>query len=291
MGLKIFLNGQLVDRKDAMISVFDHGLLYGDGIFEGIRLYDGCIFRLEQHLDRLFDSAKFLLLDIPMSRNGLMEATAETCRANKLKNGYIRLVVTRGEGHLGLSPRLCKDPTVFIIADKIQVYPEEFYAKGLEIITVRTLRNTLEALNPRVKSLNYLNNILAKIEAQNAGAHEALMLNGEGYVLEGTGDNIFIVKNGVIMTPPAYMGALRGITRDCILEIAVKLGYKALEQPLTRFDVFTADECFLTGTAVEIMPVIMVDKRSIGEGKPGRITRQLIGEFREVTVKDGYTIY
>ncbi len=291
MGLKIFLNGQLVDEKDAKVSVFDHGLLYGDGVFEGIRLYDGCIFRLEQHIERLFESARYITLDIPMSKDELIEATCETCKANELKDGYIRLVVTRGTGTLGLSPWLCSNPTVFIIADNIKIYTDEHYEKGLEIATVPTLRNPAEALNPRIKSLNYLNNILAKIEGHNAGVPEALMLSREGFVIECTGDNIFIVKNNTIYTPPVWLGALRGITRDCIIEIARKQGYTVVEEPFTRFEVFDADECFLTGTAAEAIPVVNVDNRPVGDGTPGPVTKKLIEEFRKITSTDGNKIY
>lgn len=288
--MKIFLDGKLVDKKDAKISVFDHGLLYGDGVFEGIRLYKGNVFRLSQHVDRLFESAKYILLNIPMSKDEIIRATCETCRANNLQDGYIRLVVTRGEGTLGLSPWLCEKPSIFIIAASIQLYPDEYYTNGLEIATVPTQRSFSETLNPRLKSLNYLNNIMAKIEGKNAGVLEALLLTREGYVAECTGDNIFIIKNGVIYTPPVWCGALRGITRDCVIEIAQKHGYQVMEEPFTRFEVFTADECFLTGTAAEAIPVVMVDKRPIGDGKPGPITKRLIDDFRKVTVIDGVKI-
>lgn len=287
MGLKVFLNGKLVDKEEAKISIFDHGVLYGDGVFEGIRVYEKCIFRLQQHIDRLFASAKYIMLNIPMTKEELIKATVDTCKANNIINGYIRMVVTRGEGTLGLAPWLCPEPSVFIIAANIQLYPEEYYENGLAVVTVPTMRNFPEAVNPRIKSLNYLNNILAKIEAHNAGVLEALMLNKDGYVVECTGDNIFLVKNGTLITPPVYLGALRGITRDCIIEIAQKLGYPVLEQPFTRFEVFNADECFLTGTAAEAIPVVKVDNRVIGDGKPGPITRRLIEEFRKITTVDG----
>ncbi|MCD6384631.1 branched-chain-amino-acid transaminase [Candidatus Sumerlaeota bacterium] len=287
MGLKVFLNGKLVDKEEAKISIFDHGLLYGDGVFEGIRVYNKCIFRFQQHIDRLFASAKYIMLNIPMTKDELIQATIDTCRANNIQDGYIRMVVTRGEGTLGLAPWLCPEPTVFIIAANIQLYPEEYYKNGLSVITVPTTRNFPEAVNPRIKSLNYLNNILAKIEAHNAGVLEALMLNKDGYVVECTGDNLFLVKDGTLITPPVYLGALRGITRDCIIEIAQKLGYPVIEQPFTRFEVFNADECFLTGTAAEAIPVVKVDNRVIGDGKPGPITRRLIEEFRKITTVDG----
>lgn len=287
MGLKVFLNGKLVDKEEAKISIFDHGVLYGDGVFEGIRVYEKCIFRLQQHIDRLFASAKYIMLNIPMTKEELIKATVDTCKANNIINGYIRMVVTRGEGTLGLAPWLCPEPSVFIIAANIQLYPEEYYENGLAVVTVPTMRNFPEAVNPRIKSLNYLNNILAKIEAHNAGVLEALMLNKDGYVVECTGDNIFLVKNGTLITPPVYLGALRGITRDCIIEIAQKLGYPVMEQPFTRFEVFNADECFLTGTAAEAIPVVKVDNRVIGDGKPGPITRRLIEEFRKITTVDG----
>jgi branched-chain amino acid aminotransferase len=291
LGLTIYLNGEFVDEKDAKISVFDHGVLYGDGVFEGIRAYKGCIFRLNQHLERLYASAKYIMLTIPLSPDEMVKATVETCRRNNLKDGYIRLVVTRGQGDLGLSPWLCKTPTIFIIAAAIALYPEKYYQEGLHIVTVPTQRNFPETVSPRAKSLNYLNNILAKIEAQNYGALEALMLNHQGYVVECTGDNIFIIKDGVLFTPPVYLGALKGVTRDCIIEIAERLGYKVIEQPFTRFSVFNADECFLTGTAAEAIPVVRVDNRPIGDGKPGPITLRLISEFRKITSTDGVMIY
>jgi branched-chain amino acid aminotransferase len=231
------------------------------------------------------------MLTIPLSREEMIKAVVETCRRNNIKDGYIRLVITRGEGDLGLAPWLCKKPTVFIIAAGIELYPEKYYKEGLQVVTVPTMRNFPETVSPRVKSLNYLNNILAKIEAQNYGALEALMLNHEGYVVECTGDNIFIIKDEVLYTPPVYLGALKGITRDCIIEIAQRLGYKVVEQPFTRFSVFNADECFLTGTAAEAIPVVRVDNRAIGDGKPGPITLRLIAEFRTITSTDGVMIY
>ncbi len=290
MGLIIYLDGQYLEEKDAKVSVFDHGLLYGDGVFEGIRVYSGCIFRLEQHLDRLFSSAKYIMLDIPMSKDELIQATVETVRRNNLRDGYIRLVVTRGKGDLGLAPWKCPKATVFIIASTIKLYPAEFYEKGMEIVTVPTTRNRNEALNARAKTLNYLNNILAKIEAKNAGVEEALMLDASGFVAECTGDNIFLLRQGVMLTPPTYLGALKGITRDSIIELARKEGIEVVEQPFTRFDVYEADECFLTGTAAEAIPVVKVDGRVIGDGKPGAITWKLIERYRAITAVDGVKI-
>lgn len=292
MGLVIYLNGEFVDEEEAKISVFDHGVLYGDGVFEGIRAYNGRVFRLRQHIDRLYESAKSILLDIGMTKEEMSEALLETLRRNSLRDAYIRLVVTRGKGDLGLDPRMCSKPTVFIIAAQIQLYPEELYEKGLEVVTVPTRRNIVEGVNPRIKSLNYLNNILAKIEANLAGVSEAILLNNEGYVTECTGDNIFIVKNGEVITPPPFLGILEGVTRNSILEIAEKLGYRTAEKVFTRHDLYVADECFLTGTAAEVVPVVKVDGRVIGEdGKPGKITATLIREFRKLTAVDGTEIY
>ena len=291
MGLKIYLNGKYVDERNAKISIFDHGVLYGDGVFEGIRAYKGCIFRLKQHLERLYASAKYIMLKIPLTHGRMTDVVVNTCRMNKIKDGYIRLVVTRGPGTLGLAPWLCTKPTIFVIADRIKLYPEEFYKNGLSIITVPTLRNLPETTNPRVKSLNYLNNILAKIEAHNSGVQEALMLNQQGYVVECSGENVFIVKSSTLYTPPVYLGALKGITRDCIIEIATHLGFHVIEEPFTRFDVFDADECFLTGTAAEGIPVVKVDNRIIGNGKPGKITKLLIRKYRDITATDGVMIY
>ncbi len=291
LGLKIYLNGKYVDERNAKISIFDHGVLYGDGVFEGIRAYKGCIFRLKKHLERLYASAKYIMLKIPLTLGQMTDVVVNTCRMNKIKDGYIRLVVTRGPGTLGLAPWLCTKPTIFVIADRIKLYPEEFYKNGLSIITVPTLRNLPETTNPRVKSLNYLNNILAKIEAHNSGVQEALMLNQRGYVVECSGENIFIVKGSTLYTPPVYLGALKGITRDCIIEIATHLGFRVIEEPFTRFDVFDADECFLTGTAAEGIPVVKVDNRIIGNGRPGKITKLLIKKYREITATDGVMIY
>jgi len=286
--MKIYINGKFYDKENAKISVFDHGLLYGDGVFEGIRSYARRVFKLKEHIDRLFESAQSIMLKIPLTREQMIKAVIATIKINKLDNAYIRLVVTRGEGDLGLDPRKCfKGPTVIIIADKIALYPEKLYRDGLSIVTVPTVRNLPEALNPQIKSLNYLNNILAKIEAGNAGCDEAIMLDSLGYVAECTGDNIFVVKNGDLYTPPQCMGTLRGITRDSILEIARKERIAAHEHVITRHEVYISDECFLTGTAAEIIPVVKVDGRVIGSGKPGKLTLSLMKKFKELTAKDG----
>jgi branched-chain amino acid aminotransferase len=289
--MKIFIDGKYYDERAAKISVFDHGLLYGDGIFEGIRAYHGRVFKLKEHIDRLFCSAKAILLQIPMSHAQIMRATVETCRKNKIRDGYVRLVVTRGAGTLGLNPNRCKNPSVIIIADKIQLYPPEFYQRGLDIITVPTTRNLHSALNPAIKSLNYLNNILAKIEANNGGCEEAVMLNAEGFVAECTGDNLFIVKNGALFTPPLSAGALYGITRQTVIELAEAAGLKVSEPNLTRYDLFNADECFLTGTGAEIVPVVKIDGRVVGTGKPGPVTRQLEDDYHALTKVSGEPIY
>ena len=289
--MKIFIDGKYYDERDAKISVFDHGLLYGDGIFEGIRAYHGRVFKLREHIDRLFYSAKAILLEIPMSPAQITRAVVEACRENKIRDGYIRLVVTRGVGTLGLNPKRCKNPSVIIIADKIQLYPPAVYQRGLDIITVPTTRNLHSALNPAIKSLNYLNNILAKIEANNGGCEEAVMLNAEGFVAECTGDNLFIVKNGALLTPPLSAGALYGITRQTVIELAEESGLKVSEPNLTRYDLFNADECFLTGTGAEIVPVVKIDGRVIGTGKPGRVTRRLEDEYHALTKVSGEPIY
>lgn len=265
--MKIYLDGTFVDSADAKVSVFDHGLLYGDGVFEGIRLYDGNIFRLEEHLERLEYSAKAILLDLPLTRAQFSEATCETCRQNGLKDGYIRLVVTRGVGDLGLSPWLCAKPTVFIIASKISLYPPEHYEKGLAIVTVPTRRINPAALPPTIKSLNYLNNILGKIEARQFGALEAIMLNDQGYVAECTADNVFIVQKGEILTPAASQGALKGVTRSTIFDIAAELKLPLREVNLTRYDIWVAEECFLTGSGAEVIPTVKLDGRTIGDGR------------------------
>ncbi|MGC9034390.1 MAG: branched-chain-amino-acid transaminase [Verrucomicrobiia bacterium] len=289
--MKIYIDGKYYDENNAKISVFDHGLLYGDGVFEGIRAYNKRIFKLKEHIERLFYSAKAILLTIPMSPSEMSRAVIETCRENKIVDGYIRLVVTRGVGTLGLDPNKCKKPSVIIIADKIQLYPQEVYEKGMKIITVPTMRNLHNALNPAIKSLNYLNNILAKIEAINAGVEEAIMLNSEGFVAECTGDNIFIIKENSIYTPPLYAGALRGITRAVVLDIATDIGLRVVETNLTRYDLFNADECFLTGTAAELVPVTKIDGRVIGDGIPGPLTKKLLDKFHSLTKESGEPIY
>jgi branched-chain amino acid aminotransferase len=288
--MKIFLNNQLVDAENAKISVFDHGLLYGDGVFEGIRLYNKCIFKLEEHLIRLEMSAKALMLDIPMDREALTKAVCDTCKANGLENGYIRLVVTRGVGNLGLSIKNCNQPQIIIIADNIQLYPKEYYEKGLKIITVPTRRNNSAALPPMIKSLNYLNNILAKIEAQNLGYQEAIMLNDQGYVAECTGDNIFMLKDGILYTPKIASGSLKGITREVVIEIAEELKIELIETEMTRYDTWIADEMFLTGTAAELIPIVEVDSRKIGNGQPGIITAKFLDLFKTKVTEDGIHI-
>lgn len=283
MSVKVYINGRLYDKQDAKISVYDHGLLYGDGVFEGMRIYGGKVFRMQDHLERLWHSAKAIWLEIPMSMQDLADAVTQTVKANGLADGYVRLIVTRGAGTLGLDPHSTSDPQVIIIADLISLYPQEFYEKGLEIITVSTVRNHPAALSPRIKSLNYLNNILAKIEGLQAGCVEALMLNHRGEVAECTGDNIFLVTRGQLLTPPIDAGILEGITRAVVIEIAVDAGIEVREIPLTKHDVYIADECFLTGSAAELVPVVKVDSRRIGDGLPGPITQQLLTRFHELT--------
>ncbi len=288
--MKIYINGAFFEEQDAKISVFDHGLLYGDGVFEGIRFYSGRVFKLEEHLERLYDSAKAILLTIPVDLEQMRAATLESIRQNNLRDGYIRLVVTRGKGSLGLSPENCA-PAVIIIADSIRLYPREFYEQGLVVATCSTRRPSPAALSPAVKSLNYLNNVMAKIEAQNAGAAEGLMLNEQGFVAECTGDNIFIIRKGKIFTPPVSAGALKGITRAVIFDLAAELGLPIGEADLTRYDIYTADELFLTGTAAEVVPAVKLDRRTIGDGKPGPWTRRLMDRFHELTQSEGTPIY
>ena len=289
--MKIYIDGQFYDKENAKISVFDHGLLYGDGVFEGIRFYNGRVFRLEEHIDRLFDSARAIALNIGMDKSAVIEATLETIRQNNLQDGYIRLVVTRGVGDLGLNPMLCPKASIFVIASKITLYSADKYENGLDVVTCATRRIPHGALSPMVKSLNYLNNVMAKIEAQHAGAGEGLMLNEQGFVSECTGDNIFIIKNGVITTPPISSGALAGVTRSVVFDLAAEFSIPIHEPMMTRYDIFTADECFLTGTAAEIIPAVKLDTRLIGDGKPGPITRRLITRFRELTASTGTPIY
>jgi len=291
LGLKIYLNGEYVAEEEAKVSVFDHGLLYGDGIFEGIRAYNGRVYKLEEHVDRLFNGARAIMLEPPVGKEEMAEIVLETMRQNNLRDGYIRLVITRGKGDLGLDPAKCQKPTLFCIAAAIKLYPQELYDNGLEVVTVPTRRNTPETINPQMKSLNYLNNIMAKIEAKLAGVEEAIMINNEGYVAEATGDNIFIVRGGRLITPPAFLGILEGITRNSVMELARKRDIPVEEKVFTRYDVYTADECFLTGTAAEVIPVVKVDGRTIGDGKPGEMTAMLIKDYREYTQSTGTEIY
>src|SRR5712671_3834299 len=289
--MKIYIDGKYFTERDAKISVFDHGLLYGDGIFEGIRAYNSRVFCLKEHIDRLFYSAKAILLDIPRTHREMMDAVVETCSRNKIRDGYIRLLVTRGVGTLGLNPNRCKNPSLIIIAGKIQLYPPELYENGMDIVTVPTVRNLHSAVNPAIKSLNYLNNVLAKIEANNSGCEEAVMLNAEGFVSEGTGDNVFILKEGHLMTPPLSAGALYGITRRVVMQIATESGLRVSEPNLTRYDLFNADECFLTGTGAEVVPIVKIDGRVIGTGKPGAITTKLVTQYHALTKVSGEPIY
>ena len=288
--MKVYLNGKFVDRAQATVSIFDHGLLYGDGVFEGIRSYGGLVFKLKEHIDRLFESAHAIMLTIPHTKSELIDIVKQSLRVNTLRDAYIRLVVTRGEGDLGLDPRKCARPTVFVIADRIELYPKKLYEQGLDLITVATQRNVPEALNPQIKSLNYLNNILAKIEAITAGYEEAIMLSASGYVTECTGENIFIVKKKTLLTPPPYIGVLRGITRQTVMDLASGLRLDVREELLTRYDLFNAEECFLTGTAAEIVPVVKIDGRVIGTGKPGPATAKLRKAFHQVTRTAGSRI-
>ncbi len=288
--MKVYLDGKFVNSDEAKVSVFDHGLLYGDGVFEGIRLYGGNVFRLEEHLERLEYSAKAIMLQMPLNRQELSWATCETCRQNGLTDAYIRLVVTRGVGDLGLAPWLCPKPSLFIIASKISLYPAEHYEKGLAIVTVPTRRINAAALPPTIKSLNYLNNILGKIEARQFGALEAIMLNDQGYVAECTADNIFIVHKGEIITPAASQGALKGVTRSTVLDSARDLGIPVKEVNMTRYDVWCADECFLTGSGAEVIPVVKLDGREIGSGKPGPITQRVLADFRKRVLVEGTRI-
>ncbi len=280
--MKVYINGKYYDENEAKVSVFDHGFMYGDGIFEGIRLYNKNVFKLPKHIDRLFRSAKAICLDLPWSKQEIMDAVCDACRTNNLTDGYIRLIVSRGKGKLGLSPFTCSDPQLIIIADQIQLYPQELYDNGLKAITVPTRRNSHAALPPMVKSLNYLNNILAKIEAQKLGFQECLLLNNEGYVAECSGDNVFIVFDGKLITPPVSCGSLGGMTREAAIDVAKQLGIEVIEKPLTRFDVWTADECFLTGTAAKLIPLVELDSREIGNGSVGEITKKLLAGFNEM---------
>lgn len=282
MSRQVYISGKLVPAEQATVSVFDHGLLYGDGVFEGLRSYGGKVFRLGEHIDRLYESAKAIHLEIPLSRQAMADAVDETVAANGITDGYVRAVVTRGAGTLGLDPNRCSNPQVIIIADAIALYPKEFYDNGLELVTVSVIRNHPAALSPRIKSLNYLNNILAKIEGLKAGCIEALMLNHKGEVAECTGDNIFLVKHGRLATPPLDAGILEGVTRNAVIELAEAAGIAVAQTPITKHDVYVADECFLTGTAAEIIPVVKVDDRTIGSGKPGPVTRDLTTRFHKL---------
>ncbi|OON99795.1 MAG: branched-chain-amino-acid transaminase [Epulopiscium sp. Nele67-Bin004] len=286
----IYLDGKYVPEKEAKVSVFDHGVLYGDGVFEGIRVYNGKIFKGKEHIDRLFAAAKAIMLEIPNTKQEIEDILINTCKKNNLTAGYIRLVVTRGKGDLGLSPTKCPVATVFCIAANITLYPEEMYEKGMPIVTATQRRNKATIVDPQVKSLNYLNNILAKIEANRAGVPEALMLTHDGIVAECTGDNIFIIKDGIIYTPPIHVGILDGITRNTVIMLAKQLGYEVHEKEFTLFNVYNADECFLTGTAAEVIAVTSVDERIIGEGVCGEVTHKLLDAFKEHTQEDGIVI-
>ncbi|QTM99213.1 branched-chain-amino-acid transaminase [Sediminibacillus dalangtanensis] len=287
----IFLSGEFVKKEEAVVSVYDHGFLYGDGVFEGIRTYDGNIFKLEEHLQRLYESARSILLEVPYTKEELTQIIVETIRKNQLEDAYIRVVVSRGSGNLGLDPSNCSQPRLVVIAEALALFPKELYERGLRVGSVASRRNRPDVLSPQIKSLNYLNNILVKLEANQAGVDEALMLNDQGYVTEGSADNVFVVKNGTIFTPPVYLGALEGITRNAIIDLAKETGYTVKETPFTRHDVYVADEVFLTGTAVEVIAVVEVDGRKIDDGRPGKITNQLLKEFRKVVTNDGVKCY
>lgn len=291
MALQVYIDGKYLPEEEAKVSVWDHGFLYGDGVFEGIRAYNKRIFKLDEHLRRLYESARAIMLEIPLSRGEMEKAVVETCANNSIEDGYIRLIVTRGVGDLGLDPVKCSNPSVIIIADKISIYPVEIYKNGMRVITVSTRRNSPQVLSPMIKSLNYLNNILGRIEVNRVGADEGLMLSLDGYVAECIADNIFIVKNGVVITPSTAVGALMGITRDCVIEIATGAGYHVKETLITLHDVYVADECFVTGTAAEIAPVVTVDDRLIGDGMPGPITKDLIEKFHVYVRNEGTDIY
>lgn len=288
--MKVYIDGRYYSESNAKVSVFDHGLLYGDGVFEGIRAYHGRVFKLKEHVDRLFCSAKAILLEIPMTREEVTEAVLDACRRNGVRDGYIRLVVTRGVGTLGLNPNRCQRPSVIVIAGRIQLYPPALYKNGMAIVTVPTTRNLINAVNPAIKSLNYLNNILAKIEANIAGVEEAIMLNAEGFVAECTGDNLFVVRGGQLLTPPLSAGALYGITRGVVMDLAREQGTPVSESNLTRYDVYNAEECFLTGTGAEVIPVVRVDGRVIGSGKPGPVTGRLVERYHALTQMSGEPI-
>src|SRR5690625_1904699 len=287
----IYLNDEFVPKEKAVISVYDHGFLYGDGVFEGIRVYEGNVYKLKEHIERLYDSAHSIMLVIPHTKEELQQIIIETVRKNNLHSAYIRVVVSRGKGDLGLDPRNCEEPTVIVIAEPLAIYAKELYEKGLKVASVVNRRSSPDVLNPQIKSLNYLNNILVKLSSVQANADEALILNNQGYVTEGSADNIFIIKNGRIKTPPVYLGALEGITRNAIIDIAKQLDMEIEETPFTLHDVYIADEVFLTGTAAEVIPVVKVDERKIGNGEPGEVTKKLLKSFREQTLIDGVSCY
>lgn len=287
----VFINGEYKRKAEATVSVFDHGFLYGDGVFEGIRVYSGNVFRLHEHMVRLYESAKSILLDIPYTLEELEAHVVETVRKNQLLDAYIRLIVSRGDGPLGLDPAECEKANVIVIVDKIRIYSQELYDKGLSVVTVPTRRNIPDAINPRVKSLNYLNNILAKTEAKQAGAGEAIILSSDGYVTEGSSDNIFMVKDNVLYTPPCYLGALKGITRQAVIDIAQESGYQVREEPFTRHDLFNADEVWLSGTAAEVISVVEVDNRKVGDGVPGPVSKELVTQFRKLVTVDGISAF
>lgn len=287
----IFLGDELVKKEEAVVSVYDHGFLYGDGVFEGIRVYSGNIFRLAEHLQRLYESAQSIMLQIPYTKEELESIIVKTIRKNELESAYIRVVVSRGPGNLGLDPALCSQPRVIVIAEELSLFPKELYQRGLKVGSVATRKNRPDVLSPQVKSLNYLNNILVKLEANQAGVDEAIVLNEQGYVTEGSADNIFIMKNGTIITPPVYLGALEGITRNAIIDLARDKGYEVKEAPFSRHDVYVADEVFLTGTAVEVIAVVEVDGRKVANGQPGKVTNHLLSEFRRLVTTDGVKCY
>jgi branched-chain amino acid aminotransferase len=290
MQVLVYVDGKMVPKDEAVVSVFDHGFLYGDGVFEGIRVYEGNIFRLKEHIDRLYESAKTIDLEIPMTREEMIQATLATVAANQKKDAYIRLVVSRGKGDLGIDPNKCRRPTIVIIADTISLYPQELYDNGASLVTASVRRIPMESLDPRIKSLNYLNNILAKIEARKAGALEAIMLNHHGLVAECTADNLFMIKQGVLKTPDLMQGALGGITRAAVLDLARRAKIPCAETVLALHDLYNADECFLTGTGAELVPVISIDGRRIGDGKPGPMTKKLLADFRVLRIQDGATV-
>ncbi|MCL5677532.1 MAG: branched-chain-amino-acid transaminase [Firmicutes bacterium] len=291
MSVEVYVNGSFYPQEEAKVSVFDHGYLYGDGVFEGIRAYDGRIFRLDEHVQRLYNSAKAILLDIPIPREEMRRVIVDSVRRNHLRDAYIRPVVSRGPGDLGLDPRKCPRATVVVVADTIRLYPQSLYETGMQVVSVATRRNHNESISPRIKSLNYLNSIMAKIEANHLGYPEVVILNAEGYVAEGTGDNIFVLRRGELLTPPVTAGILEGITRDTVMNLARRLDIPVREALFNRYDLYTADECFLTGTAAEVIPVVACDGRSIGSGRPGPVVTSLIQAYRELVHREGTPVY